>query len=1162
MIKRLLSMLLSLAVVLSIASPIMAAAADDGIMTVSSGATAADPYELPEEAFLWEKSGEKTTLIGVSPTWYKKNVTDKNIDFVSVKIPTTTVKIGPSFAGAYGSSHSGYNSDGIQEDSTNISGKLVAVDFSQATELKTIDVQAFGYVSNLTGVINLSNTKVEEILGNAFKGTAITGVILPATLKRVGNDNANSSGDASVFGQCKDLAYIRVAGGDPNAVLELPSSLQLIGYTGFLLDGTQIERTMKTNPFVIKIPASVTEMQHTAIGFDDLGAVRKAQYCFDETDFSGTNFQNDCLFNSSYTNNWGVARFASKEAYDSFIGKYSGSSNFYGYPTYEFTLEFKDTSIAQTKLWGQSIQYEKGSDNYWKLNTGYALPDAPTGQEPAAGQVGYWELNGDKLKADSKLPATPAATPLTAVWKVETKLAEPTIAYTLNGKVQGYMTDSKWKVLEVPYVNGQPGTIGVQVDHPLLKENHGTDDNYVYFKYRWLDVNSMQLGSRSQNIEGGSGFYNRTTRTAPDVKYNEIPIRNSGDNRVGTGGYPTGYTFYICDIYGYHVQNGAEKLFYAANYFSDSFAGRMEPEYVDPEGRQDYLYISAKFLDVWTITFDLNGGTAPEGVDYSPVQVKKGKAYPTPTEPLKPGYTCWGWKEKDGTKEYYLGMAIEKDQDVTLVAQYDPNNYTIKYEPNLTGATGTVGPQTYEYDTADFKLTTDTFTNTTKDFLGWSLTADATTADYVPGAAINDALKAAMVASADGTVTLYAVWKDKTTHTVTFNAGTNGSFANTSDPLIRQVVIEGLSVTGVPAVTANSRYRFDGWKLAGDTTGKVYTNDEVKAVVINGNMTFTASYTYVGGSSGGGGGSVSSYIIKATAGANGSISPNGTISVSRGANKTFSIKANAGYEIADVRVDGTSVGAVRTYEFKNVTKAHEIYATFQKTENEPEQEVADPEKTGVAGLLETVKHNAYLHGYGNGEFGPNNNMTRAEAAQMFYNLLREKNVTVTVRFTDVPDDAWYATAVNTLASLGILKGVGEDKYDPTRAISRAEFAAIATRFAKVNLEGSTPFDDVSDTDWYYNAVLTAVNYGWINGYGDNTFRPYNTVTRAEVTTIVNRMLARRADKDFVADHIHNMRTFNDVDSSFWAYHYIMEATNGHDYDKNEHKEIWKSHTAQ
>ncbi len=123
-----------------------------------------------------------------------------------------------------------------------------------------------------------------------------------------------------------------------------------------------------------------------------------------------------------------------------------------------------------------------------------------------------------------------------------------------------------------------------------------------------------------------------------------------------------------------------------------------------------------------------------------------------------------------------------------------------------------------------------------------------------------------MVASANESVTLYAVWKDKTTHTVTFNAGTNGSFANTSDPLINQTVIKGLSVTGVPAVTASGRYRFDGWKLDGDSSGKVYTNDEVKAMVINGNMTFTASYTYVGGSSGGGG-SVSSYIIKATAGA-------------------------------------------------------------------------------------------------------------------------------------------------------------------------------------------------------------------------------------------------------------------------------------------------------
>mgnify|MGYP001661768918 CR=1 FL=1 len=1160
MIKRLLSMLLSLTVILSLVPPITAAAADEdtGVMTAVS--TTVEISE--DEAFLWDSTTDRKTLAGINPEWYKANVTNAGIQSITIKIPASTETIRKDFGGSY-ATIKGYSTAGTELIPAKLDCQQVLVDFSAATNLKTIERQAFFEVSGLTGVIDLSKTKVEVIEGTAFKKTAITGVILPTSLKRVGNDDANNSGDASVFGQCKNLAYIRVAGGDSNAVLELPSSLQLIGYTGFLLDGTKIEQTMKTNPFVIKIPASVTEMQHTAIGFDDFGAVRKAQYLFEKTDFINTTFQNDCLFNSLYTNNWGVARFVSKEAYDSFVTNYSDSSKFYGYPTYEFDLTFKDKE-TQTKLWGQSIQYEKNNaTNYWTLNKNYTLPGKPDdAAAPAAGQVGYWDLNGDELKADSKLPAAPAVAELTAVWTVVDKLVEPTIAYTLNGKVQGNLSDGTPVLLKVPYVNGKPGKIGVKAVHPLLKPEEGgsgTDDNYVYFKYRWIDVQSLQPGPRSRTIADGSGFYNKTTRTAPDAKYNEVEIRDSNDNRVKMSGAWGPYTFYNCEIYGYHVQNGVEKLFYASNALG-SYSLRFGDDPGLTRTTDEAFYIQAKYIDTWTVTFDSNGGTAPTGTDYSPRQVEKGKGISIPYEPQKEGYTSC-WKKADGTGEYYGNDYFEPDSDVTLVAQYDPIEYTINYVPNLANTTGTVDSQTYKYDTADFKLTKNTFTSTTKDFLGWSLKADATTATYASGAAIDDALKAAMTASPDETVTLYAVWQDKTMHTVTFNAGTNGSFTNASDPLIGQTVVDGLSVTGVPAVTASGRYRFDGWKLDGDSSGKVYTNDEVKARVINSNMTFTASYTYVGGSSGGGG-SVSSYIIKATAGANGSISPNGTISVSRGADKTFSIKANAGYEIMDVRVDGTSVGAVRTYEFKNVTKAHEIYATFKKTENEPEQEVADPEKTGVAGLLETVKHDAYLHGYGNGEFGPNNNMTRAEAAQMFYNLLREKNVTVTVRFTDVPDDAWYATAVNTLASLGILKGVGEDKYDPTRAISRAEFAAIATRFAKVNLEGSTPFDDVSDADWYYNAVLTAVNYGWINGYGDNTFRPYNTVTRAEVTTIVNRMLARRADKDFVADHINNMRTFNDVDSSFWAYHYIMEATNGHDYDRVEHTEIWKSHTAQ
>ena len=1084
MIKRLLSMLLSLTVILSLVPPITAAAADEDTGVVTAVSTTVEISE--DEAFLWESSSDRKTLFGVNPEWYKEHVTDNGIQSISIKIPATTETIRKDFGGAYATIE-GYSTAGKKLVPASLNCQQVLVDFSAATNLKTIGLQAFFQVSGLTGVIDLSNTKLEAIEGNAFKQTAITGVILPTTLKRVGNYDPGTTGShAPVFMGCSKLEYIRVADGSPTAVLELPPNLEVIGNSGFQLEGTKIEKTMKTNPFVIKIPASVTEMQHTAIGFDDRTAIQKAQYIFEKTDFTDTEFQNDCLFNSLYKNNWGVARFANKEAYDSFVAKYPDSTKFYGYPTYEFDLTFKDKE-TQPKLWGQSIQYVKGSDNYWKLDKSYALPTAPTGQEPAAGQVGYWELNGDELKADSKLPATPVETELTAVWTVIDKLAEPTIAYTLNGKVQGNLSDGTPVLLKVPYVNGNPGKIGVKAVHPLLKPEeggNGTDDNYVYFKYRWIDVKSAQVGPRSQTIADDSGFYNRTTRTAPNAKYNEVEIRDSNDNRVKMSGTWGAYTFYNCEIYGYHVQNGVEKLFYASNAF-----GSYSLSFGDDPGltrtTDEAFYIQAKYIDTWTVTFDSNGGTAPTGADYSPRQVEKGKGISIPYEPQKEGYTSC-WKKADGTGEYYGNDYFEPDSDVTLIAQYDPIEYTINYVPNLADATGTVDAQEYTYDTADFKLTTDTFTNTTKDFLGWSLTADATTADYVPGAAINDALKAAMVTSADGTVTLYAVWKDKTTHTVTFNAGTNGSFANTSDPLIRQVVIEGLSVTGVPAVTANSRYRFDGWKLAGDTTGKVYTADEVKAMSVTADKTFTASYTYVW------------------------VPP--------------------------------------VINNKPATPA--------------KPDMTDPKETGVADLLETTLHNAYMHGYGNGEFGPNRGMTRAEVAQMFYNLLRSKDVSITAHFVDVPEDAWFATAVNTLSSLGILDGIGNEMYDPDRVITRGEFAAIATRFAKANNNGNVSFEDVSAVDWFYNAVLTATNYGWIDGYEDNTFKPYSTITRAEVTTIVNRMLARRADKDFVADHIHNMRTFNDVDSSFWAYHYIMEATNGHDYDRVEHTEIWKSPTAQ
>lgn len=205
----------------------------------------------------------------------------------------------------------------------------------------------------------------------------------------------------------------------------------------------------------------------------------------------------------------------------------------------------------------------------------------------------------------------------------------------------------------------------------------------------------------------------------------------------------------------------------------------------------------------------------------------------------------------------------------------------------------------------------------------------------------------------------------------------------------------------------------------------------------------------------------------------------------------------------------------------------------------------DPTQTGVAGWLQTSEHIAYLGGYGDGKFGPTDNMTRAQAAQMFYNLLLKKDVDITVNFTDVPADAWYGNAVHTLASLGIIKGIGNDEFAPNRTITRAEFAVIAMRFANAPTDETNPFTDIATNDWYYTAVTSAVSYGWINGYSDGTFRPQATITRAEVATIVNRMLNRTADRDFVDSNATTQ--FDDVPKTYWAYYNIMEATIAHDH---------------
>lgn len=212
--------------------------------------------------------------------------------------------------------------------------------------------------------------------------------------------------------------------------------------------------------------------------------------------------------------------------------------------------------------------------------------------------------------------------------------------------------------------------------------------------------------------------------------------------------------------------------------------------------------------------------------------------------------------------------------------------------------------------------------------------------------------------------------------------------------------------------------------------------------------------------------------------------------------------------------------------------------------------IADPYKTGVADWLNVRDHMAFMQGDDQGMFRPNANITRAEVSAIFYRLLLDQNVKLTSEFSDVAATAWYAKAVNTLASLGIVNGFPDGTFKPNQAITRAEFAAICARFADA-ADGRIRFSDVRKSDWFYDEVATAAAYGWITGVGGGVFAPNRAITRAEAATLVNRMLGRLPDESAI-NHGEG-RQFPDVTKAHWAWYQIGEATTEHYYRFDSHR---------
>ena len=382
---------------------------------------------------------------------------------------------------------------------------------------------------------------------------------------------------------------------------------------------------------------------------------------------------------------------------------------------------------------------------------------------------------------------------------------------------------------------------------------------------------------------------------------------------------------------------------------------------------------------------------------------------------------------------------------------------------------------------------------------------------------------------------------------VTFNA--NGGSVNGSSTY----TVKAESVTVLPT-GVRSGYDFNGWYTEANG-GTRLTLAEIQG--ISAPTTVYAHWTahHSGGSSGGGGGgggggSVSrDYNITVKPSANGETTSNKK-SAASGETVTITTKPDGSYKVDTITITdkkGNSVSYNETkngFTFKMPSSDVTVYVTY---------------KTLVGHILDTGDHREYIHGYTNGTVGPNRNMTRGEAAQMFYNLLLDKSISGTPKnFADVNDGIWCAKAIRVVSSKGIVVGYTDGNFGYDDPITRAQFATMCVRFLE-GTDGSYTkgFADVKPGDWYYDYVMTAAEHGWVNGYSNGYFGPNDLITRAQVMTLMNHMLGREADKEYINANVSKLHDFSDLhDSSAWYYYDVVEATNGHDYDKLTTGEVW------
>ena len=473
-----------------------------------------------------------------------------------------------------------------------------------------------------------------------------------------------------------------------------------------------------------------------------------------------------------------------------------------------------------------------------------------------------------------------------------------------------------------------------------------------------------------------------------------------------------------------------------------------------------------------TITFNGNGGSGSMG----PVTVKTGTNYILPecgfTAPTDQEFKAW---EISGT-EYKVGDTYIVSGDTEIKALWEnsvitPTTYTVTVGNDGNG-TGTASPSTAAAGTT---ITLTATPKTGYHFKEWEVISGGVTIKDNKFTMPNDNVEVKAVFEKDA----------PTEFTIIFDG-------NGGTPSVDSMTTIDQKLSSLPRASRRGSYRFLGWYLA---DGAEITTD----TVFSANTIVYAHWTYTGG---GGSSGYSYYTIKATAGTGGSISPSGSISVRGGRDQTFTITPDQGYTVSDVKIDGESVGAVTSYSFENVRKAHTIAVSFATIKIF----VDVPAGSYYEDAVDWAVENGITQGTDDTHFSPDGICTRAQAVTFLWRAAGSPEPeTRAMPFADVPVGSYYYDAVLWAVENGITKGTSDTTFSPNMTCTRAQIVAFLWRSEKSPAAGTAnPFADVKPDAYYADAVLWAVKENITKGTTSTTFSPDADCTRAQIVTFLWR----------------------------------------------------------